>query len=392
MKIQEGYVLTRLSGESYLLPYGQNIAAFKKGMKLNASGCLLWEALCAGKEEHELLPLLAAYYEADEADEPQLRADIAQFLDSLRTYGIVDPAAPRLCFASENARTFCIGTVTMRLAFSDTYIAEEFLAFEKRGDTAADMPADLNVSLRFDAPSTRPVGKILVRSADFLAIETADGYCLLFPGSPDIVECQLDRGARFACFYCRDTDSETCAEALFHGIRFVFLMRARAHGLYAIHSASLLYRGQAWLFSGMSGTGKSTHTNLWKERYGLPLLNGDLNLIGIKDGVPLAYGLPWCGTSSISTTETYPLGGVIFLRQSPEDAAEPLSDDAAQLMLSQRLITPAWTETMLLDNLSFCAAVLPHITAFVMRATKSVDAAEVCRSAIDRYLSSHTKE
>ena len=34
------------------------------------------------------------------------------------------------------------------------------------------------------------------------------------------------------------------------------------------------------IFSGHSGMGKSTHTNLWKEQFGTEIINGDLNLIG----------------------------------------------------------------------------------------------------------------
>lgn len=378
MKISSGYTRTRLFHQTYLLPYGQNIADFKKGMQLNESGLLIWEALCDGKTEDALLPLLAAHYEADEADEAQLRGDIAQFLGQLRMHGIIDRAAPSFYFPSGNFRTFRIGTVTMGFAFEAACIAEAFLPFESE-----EKDADLTVSLRFDTPPAHPVGTVLVRSNDFLAMEAADCYCLLFPGAKSIVECHIDKDVHFACFYCRDTDRGTCAEELFHGIRFVYLMQARAHGLYAIHSASLVYRGKAWLFSGVSGTGKTTHTNLWKERYGVPLLNGDLNLLGIRDGKPFAFGLPWCGTSGISTTEALPLGGVIFLRQAPADTARSIQEDTAQLMLSQRLITPAWTQEMLLDNLGFCRSILPGITAFVMECTKDVHAAEVCRAAID---------
>ena len=46
MKISSGYTRTRLFHQTYLLPYGQNIADFKKGMQLNESGLLIWEALC----------------------------------------------------------------------------------------------------------------------------------------------------------------------------------------------------------------------------------------------------------------------------------------------------------------------------------------------------------
>lgn len=59
--------------------------------------------------------------------------------------------------------------------------------------------------------------------------------------------------------------------------------------------------------------GKSTHTALWHELFGTPYLNGDLNLLGFEDGHITVYGIPWCGTSEIFTTEQYELGGIVLL-------------------------------------------------------------------------------
>ena len=116
------------------------------------------------------------------------------------------------------------------------------------------------------------------------------------------------------------------------------------------------------------------------------MLNGDLNLLGIKDGEPVVYGLPWCGTSGISTTETSPLGGVIFLQQSAHNCTESLSADERSLMLCQRLISPTWTKDMLSAALSFCEQIEPNITCFRLCCTPDREAAEVCHAAIDAAL------
>ena len=114
-------------------------------------------------------------------------------------------------------------------------------------------------------------------------------------------------------------------EDLFHALRFAFLILTQQKELYVLHSASFLYRGRAFLVSGSSGTGKSTHSALWHDLYQTPLLNGDLNLLGIRDNIPYAYGLPWCGTSGICTPKDYPLGGIIFLKQAAIDRCSPCS-------------------------------------------------------------------
>lgn len=98
-------------------------------------------------------------------------------------------------------------------------------------------------------------------------------------------------------------------------------------GLFAIHSASILYRekGMAF-FPGHSGMGKSTHTGLWHQLLGTPFLNGDLNLLGIHENRIMVYGIPWCGTSGIYTIKTYELGGIVLLGRDPaRDYLEELS-------------------------------------------------------------------
>lgn len=90
-------------------------------------------------------------------------------------------------------------------------------------------------------------------------------------------------------------------------------MFAQNNDCYLIHSASVEYNGCAWLFSGKSGEGKSTHTKLWNKYYGSALINGDLNMVGFENEEAVVYGIPWCGTSEIYTEKKYKLGGIIFI-------------------------------------------------------------------------------
>ena len=164
----------------------------------------------------------------------------------------------------------------------------------------------------------------------------------------------------------------------------LFCLWHKKHGMFALHSASLQYHGMAWLFSGASGTGKSTHTNLWKKQYGTPVLNGDLNLCYIgQDGV-FCYGMPWCGTSGIYTKKEYPVGGVVLLRQDTENKIECLSLDQQQLLVSQRLISPSWTEELFLKNLAFAGRAAKQIPIFRLACNMEDAAAVAAKTYIDK--------
>lgn len=94
----------------------------------------------------------------------------------------------------------------------------------------------------------------------------------------------------------------------------------------AIHSSCIVCRGKAVLFLGESGTGKSTHTRLWREHVeGAFLLNDDSPVIRIEDGKAWAYGCAWSGKTPCYKNERYELKACVRLSQAPYNRMEKLS-------------------------------------------------------------------
>lgn len=88
----------------------------------------------------------------------------------------------------------------------------------------------------------------------------------------------------------------------------------------AIHTSAILFRGKVVLFLGESGTGKSTHTRLWREHIaGATLLNDDSPIVRIEQGVPMVYGSPWSGKTPCYRNECYPLAACVRLSQAPHN-------------------------------------------------------------------------
>ena len=86
----------------------------------------------------------------------------------------------------------------------------------------------------------------------------------------------------------------------------------------AIHSSCIVYKGKAVLFLGESGTGKSTHTRLWRETIeGATLLNDDSPMLRVEEGRVWAYGSPWSGKTPCYKQERYELAGCVRLSQAP---------------------------------------------------------------------------
>ena len=94
----------------------------------------------------------------------------------------------------------------------------------------------------------------------------------------------------------------------------------------AIHSSCIIYQGKAVLFLGESGTGKSTHTRLWREHIeGAVLLNDDSPMIRVEDGKVWAYGSAWSGKTPCYKNERYELKACVRLSQAPHNQMRKLS-------------------------------------------------------------------
>lgn len=90
------------------------------------------------------------------------------------------------------------------------------------------------------------------------------------------------------------------------------------HQTIAIHTSVIQYKERTVLFLGESGTGKSTHTRLWREYIeGAVLLNDDSPILRIVDGEVRMFGSPWSGKTPCYKQENYPLAACVRLSQAP---------------------------------------------------------------------------
>lgn len=388
-----------INGTYHLLPIGQGIMDHEKGLTTNEVGKLIWETLARGGDREDALRVLMREYEATEEDRPILEADLNAFLDTLLQHGFFETAWQE----PENgtpARKVKIGPLAMELRIPDALFERYFLPFSTlavvpsniqpdaspsvTACTSAMTDADQTVTFCAHRPLTKQNGQVLVRSEEVLIMETEDSFVILPLLSRYVYEITCAKDGREAFVYGKNDGTSACMEELFSALRFPFLILSQVKGLCIMHSASLLYQGKAWLFSGHSGAGKSTHVQLWQDTFGTPWINGDLNLLGIKEGQAVCYGLPWCGTSGISTPGEFPLGGVTFLKQAPFDRVSKIAPDPFALSLAKRMITPNWTASMMQQNVTAAICLSRRIQGFGLECTKNPNAARVMKSAIDQ--------
>lgn len=114
-------------------------------------------------------------------------------------------------------------------------------------------------------------------------------------------------------------------------------------GGFMLHSSAVLMDGKAYLFSAASGTGKSTHTQLWQKVFGCErakILNDDKPAIRIVDGKFFASGTPWSGKTDLNINVMAPLGGICFLERSEKNWIKKVPGAMAIAKLLNQTIRP----------------------------------------------------
>ncbi len=117
---------------------------------------------------------------------------------------------------------------------------------------------------------------------------------------------------------------------------------------FVFHGSCVAVDGLAYVFTAKSGTGKSTHTRLWRELLGSQavMVNDDKPIIRFLDGAPFVFGTPWDGKEHLSSNTSVPLKAVCILERFPENCIREISGHEAFPMLVQQAYRPASPEAL----------------------------------------------
>lgn len=108
------------------------------------------------------------------------------------------------------------------------------------------------------------------------------------------------------------------------------------------HGSTVAVDGKAYLFTAKCGTGKSTHTRLWRQVFGqrAQMVNDDKPFLKVTEGGVLACGSPWSGKHGLDENITVPLQGICILERGKENRIEPIPVEEALPMLLHQSYCP----------------------------------------------------
>ncbi|MDR1518045.1 MAG: hypothetical protein LBS52_08145 [Dysgonamonadaceae bacterium] len=129
--------------------------------------------------------------------------------------------------------------------------------------------------------------------------------------------------------YRSDLDLTNPKQAAFLNIflKLAFILSSAPLKTIKMHASVTEKDGKALLFLGVSGTGKSTHSSLWRKYVpGVTLLNDDEPIVRLLDDCSVrVYGAPWSGGTACYRNVSANISAFVHLHQSPENKLTKLN-------------------------------------------------------------------
>lgn len=158
------------------------------------------------------------------------------------------------------------------------------------------------------------------------------------------------------------------------------------HGRMVLHSSSIELDGHGLAFSAPSGTGKSTHTSMWRNMF--------KNCNAINDDTPIVYnngngfficGSPWSGKTEINANICAPLDAVVCLYQDKVNHIEKISPRISLPFLINEIRSTAISSREEL-KLSILTDLLSNTNIYRLGCLPNDDAVIICKENIWKEL------
>ncbi len=154
---------------------------------------------------------------------------------------------------------------------------------------------------------------------------------------------------------------------------------------FCLHSSAVALRNRAILFSGPSGTGKSTHTGLWQQYFGKDkavIINDDKPALRLIQDTFYVYGTPWSGKSHLHVNTRVPLAAIVFLKQANQNLIRRLDSREAVPMLIYQSLRPSEDLKKTDKLLGLLDTLLQKTPVYQLDCTISINAVKLSYEAI----------
>ena len=241
-----------------------------------------------------------------------------------------------------------------------------------------------------------PHGRLLLSGADeeegaprLDVFQSLDGQGLLIKMAPvqsAAVCAALEVSADYTKGQLRMTGSSRSRKfALDNSLMLMYAFSTACKRTLEMHASVVENGGHAYMFLGVSGAGKSTHSRMWLENIpGTVLVNDDNPIVRVfDDGRVMVYGSPWSGKTACYKKLEHPLKGTVSIIKAPHNVLRRLDaiSSYAKLYSSCSGYRP---DSAMADGMHATLETFTlNVPGYELECLPDGDAARVCKQGID---------
>ena len=154
------------------------------------------------------------------------------------------------------------------------------------------------------------------------------------------------------------------------------------------HGVAFLWRDKAYIFTGPSGTGKSTQYKRWREvfRDETSILNGDKPILEwCADDSFVVHPSPWRGKECYGSNRTAPLGGIIYLEQANRNQIKLITPDEAVIPIYNQFFFASDSKGAVRNACALVNALVTHVPLWKLENLADTEAVLIASRAIEEY-------
>ena len=153
------------------------------------------------------------------------------------------------------------------------------------------------------------------------------------------------------------------------------------HG-FVFHCSYIERNGKAVLFTAPSGTGKSTQADLWHKYRGAEIINGDRAAVRLVNGVLMAEGIPFAGSSVYCKNRSLPIEAIVYLAQAPQTTIRQMRGAEAFRRVWEGVSVNTWDKADMSAVMDTVTQLVQQIPVYYMPCTPDETAVDTLEQAL----------
>lgn len=221
---------------------------------------------------------------------------------------------------------------------------------------------------------------------DVYRTTTGTLFKIILPNLSQEVDAMLHLSGQRATVWVNQ-DSVNWVHGFHNTLMLSYICYTLPYDTLLLHSSAILLDNRVYLFIAKSGTGKSTHSQMWMESFPeSELLNDDHPIIRLHpSGEVIAYGSPWSGKTPCYRNLSAPAAAIVRIKRAPHNQLHPILSAArryASVMTCNSAVQ--WDSTLATAKAEALGRIVRTLPCYEMECLPNPEAAEVCYKGTKR--------